>query len=111
LAINLDVGIRYLAAWLGGNGCVPIYNLMEDAATAEICRAQVWQWVRHGAVLDDQRVVTVSLVRDEVSRTVEKLRGQVPEQQLATAAYLYNEMLTDHDFPEFLTLQAYDYLD
>ena len=111
LAINLDVGIRYLAAWLGGNGCVPIYNLMEDAATAEICRAQVWQWVRHGAVLDDRRVVTTSLVREEVERTVEKLRGQVPEQQLATAAYLYNEMLTDHEFPEFLTLQAYEYID
>ena len=111
LAINLDVGIRYLAAWLGGNGCVPIYNLMEDAATAEICRAQVWQWVRHGAFLDDGRAVTASLVRDSVAATVEKLRGQVPEQQLAAAAYLYNEMLADREFPEFLTLRAYDYLE
>jgi malate synthase len=111
LAINLDVGLRYLAAWLGGNGCVPIHHLMEDAATAEICRAQVWQWVRHGAVLDDRRMVIASLVRDEVERTVEKLRGQIPEQQLATAARLYNQMLTDREFPEFLTPQAYEYLD
>jgi malate synthase len=111
LAINLDVGLRYLAAWLGGNGCVPIHHLMEDAATAEICRAQVWQWIRHGAVLEDRRIVTASLVRDEVERTVEILRGQIPEEQLATAAYLYNEMLADRDFPEFLTLRAYDYLE
>ena len=55
---NIDVGIQYLEAWLRGNGCVPIYNLMEDAATAEICRAQVWQWVKHGAKLDDGRPVT-----------------------------------------------------
>ncbi len=111
LAINLDVGIRYLAAWLGGNGCVPIYNLMEDAATAEICRAQVWQWVRHGSVLDDGRKVTRELVSEEVARTVEKLRGAVPEAELTTAANLYNEMLTDHEFPEFLTLQAYEHLE
>src|SRR5262245_10766006 len=57
LEVNIDVGIQYLEAWLGGNGCVPIYNLMEDAATAEISRTQVWQWVRHGARLNDGRVV------------------------------------------------------
>ena len=55
LRLNVDVGIQYLESWLGGNGCVPIYNLMEDAATAEICRAQVWQWVKFGAKLDDGR--------------------------------------------------------
>ncbi|HLK67342.1 MAG TPA: malate synthase A [Bryobacteraceae bacterium] len=110
LAINLDVGLRYLAAWLGGNGCVPIYNLMEDAATAEICRAQVWQWLQHGAVMDDGRPVALGLVRSELSRAVDNLRGQVPEEHLTTAAALYNEMLADPDFPEFLTLQAYDHL-
>ena len=56
LEVNIDVGIQYLEAWLGGNGCVPIYNLMEDAATAEISRTQVWQWVHHGARLNDGRV-------------------------------------------------------
>ena len=55
MSLNIDVGLQYLAAWLSGNGCVPIYNLMEDAATAEISRAQVWQWLRHGARLDDGR--------------------------------------------------------
>ena len=56
---NIRVGVQYLEAWLRGNGCVPLYNLMEDAATAEISRTQVWQWIRHGAALDDGRPVTV----------------------------------------------------
>ena len=110
LAINLDVGLQYLAAWLGGNGCVPIYNLMEDAATAEICRAQVWQWLRHGASLDDGRVVTPSLVREAMKRQVTRLRTELPESRLETAAALYEEMIFDTDLPEFLTLRAYDHL-
>jgi malate synthase len=61
--LNIDVGIQYLEAWLRGNGAVPIYNLMEDAATAEISRAQVWQWAKHGAKLDDGRLVTPELVK------------------------------------------------
>jgi len=111
LEINVDVGLQYLSAWLGGNGCVPIYHLMEDAATAEICRAQIWQWIRHGAVMDDGRVVTQQLVRDTMERRVEKLRAQVPNGHLATAARLYEEMIGGSDFPEFLTLRAYDELD
>ena len=110
LAINLDVGLQYLAAWLGGNGCVPIYNLMEDAATAEICRAQVWQWLRHGASLDDGRVVTPSLVREAMKRQVTRLRTELPESRLETAAALYEEMIFDTDLAEFLTLRAYDHL-
>ena len=61
---NLDVSIRYLDSWLRGAGCVPIYNLMEDTATAEICRTQVWQWVKYGAKLDDGRPVTAELVKN-----------------------------------------------
>src|SRR5271169_843875 len=61
---NIDVGLRYLGSWLEGSGCVPIYNLMEDAATAEICRAQVWQWIKHGARLKDGRLVTEEMVRE-----------------------------------------------
>lgn len=98
---NIDVGLQYLEAWLRGTGCVPIYNLMEDAATAEICRAQVWQWVKHGARLDDGRAVTADMVRqaiDEQSRP-----GQ--------AAQIFKKMMTSADFPEFLTLVAYDYID
>ncbi len=65
---NVRVGVQYLEAWLRGNGCVPLYNLMEDAATAEISRAQVWQWIRHGAALDDGRVVTAELVPSRAGR-------------------------------------------
>ncbi len=110
LARNLDVGLQYLAAWLGGNGCVPIYHLMEDAATAEICRAQVWQWIRHDAVMQDGRAVTPSLVRQMMQSTAEKLSMHVPERQLGTAVRLYEEMIYSPSFPEFLTLRAYDCL-
>ena len=94
LSINIDVGLQYLAAWLGGNGCVPIYNLMEDAATAEICRAQVWQWLRHGASLDDGRVITPSLVREAMKRQVTRLRTEVPR----TAARNGRRALRGDDF-------------
>src|SRR5258708_4882899 len=68
LSYNIDVGLQYLAAWLGGNGCVPIYNLMEDAATVEISRAQVWQWVKHGAKLSDGRAVTAQMVKGALAQ-------------------------------------------
>jgi malate synthase len=113
---NVDVGIQYLEAWLRGSGCVPIYNLMEDAATAEICRAQVWQWVRHGAKLTDGRPVTASMVLDATQQQLEKLRGELGAERFAhgkfsTAAQLFDQMMTNADFPEFLTLVAYDYID
>jgi malate synthase len=107
---NLDVGLRYLAAWLAGNGCVPIHNLMEDAATAEICRAQVWQWLRHGAVMDDGQPVTPALVRERLELQADKLRDVLPEPHLSNAAKLYAELVADGGFPEFLTLRAYEYL-
>jgi malate synthase len=100
--VNIDVGIQYLEAWLQGNGCVPIYNLMEDAATAEISRTQVWQWVKHGARLNDGRTVTADFVR----QTIRKIR---PQETLATK--LFQEMMTSAEFPEFLTLVAYDHID
>src|SRR5207245_498702 len=78
---NIDVGLQYLEAWLRGSGCVPIYNLMEDAATAEICRAQVWQWVRHGAKLSDGRTVTAPLVRAACDEQIEKLRQELGAEQ------------------------------
>ena len=103
--------MQYLEAWLRGNGCVPIYNLMEDAATAEICRAQVWQWVRHGAKLNDGRPVTADLVKRTIADVAEGLRGSLGGEQLARAARTYEQMMTSGDFPEFLTLVAYDYID
>jgi len=104
---NIDVGLQYLESWLRGSGCVPIYNLMEDAATAEICRAQVWQWVKHGAKLSDGRAVTGEMVRSIIAEQKNKLKGS----RMADAAELYDRMMTSPDFAEFLTLQAYDYIE
>ena len=104
---NIDVGLQYLESWLRGSGCVPIYNLMEDAATAEICRAQVWQWVKHGAKLNDCRAVTHEMVRSVVDEQANKLGGA----KMTEAARLFLEMMTRSDFPEFLTSVAYDYID
>jgi malate synthase len=105
---NIDVGLQYLESWLRGNGCVPIYNLMEDAATAEICRAQVWQWVRHGARLsDDGQPITQETVRACIAEQKKKLTGARAED----AGAIFDRMMTSADFPEFLTLVAYDYID
>ena len=108
LRINVDVGIQYLEAWLNGNGCVPIYNLMEDAATAEISRSQVWQWVKHGAKMSDGRQVTPELVKATVDKELAEKPG-TPNKKLA--AQLFSEMMTKGEFSEFLTLVAYDYID
>ena len=104
---NIDVGLQYLESWLRGNGCVPIYNLMEDAATAEISRAQVWQWVKHGAKLSDGRHVTPEIVRRIIDEEKEHLTGNCK----AEAAKIFDQMITSPDFPEFLTLVAYDYIE
>jgi malate synthase len=105
---NIDVGLQYLESWLRGNGCVPIYNLMEDAATAEICRSQVWQWVKHGAKLsDDGRPVTREMVRGFIAEQKKRLKGA----RMDDAAAIFERMMTDQDFAEFLTLVAYDYID
>jgi malate synthase len=104
---NIDVGLQYLESWLRGSGCVPIYNLMEDAATAEICRSQVWQWVRHGAKLNDGRRVTQEMVRKVSAQKKIELTGG----RMAEAAKIYEQMMTSPDFAEFLTLVAYDYID
>jgi len=113
---NTDVGLQYLAAWLKGNGCVPIYNLMEDAATCEICRTQVWQWVKHGAKLSDGRTVTPQLVRQAIAEELEKLRKQLGAERFDSAGFktageIFESLMTSADFPEFLTLVAYDHID
>ncbi len=113
---NIDVGLQYLAAWLKSNGCVPIYNLMEDAATCEICRAQVWQWVKHCAKLNDGRTVTMALVRQAIGEEMEKLRGKLGAVQFdamgfKAAGEIYEGMMTSPEFPEFLTLVAYNHID
>jgi malate synthase len=113
---NVDVAIQYLAAWLAGSGCVPIYGLMEDAATAEISRSQVWQWIRHEARLDDRRPVTLDLVRQATANRLEALRTAVGGDAFAgrryeRAAELFDRMVASPEFPEWLTRVAYEYLD
>ena len=113
--LNVRVGVQYLEAWLGGNGCVPLYNLMEDAATAEISRAQLWQWIRHGATLDDGTTVTADLVDDVLESEMATIRQQLGEQRWSGGRFreaiaLFRELCTDHELAEFLTLPAYDHL-
>jgi len=109
---NIDVGLQYLHSWLQGSGCVPIYNLMEDAATAEICRAQVWQWVRHGAHLKDGRLVTDEMVKEIIhQRAAELGSNKNNDEKLRQAADVLEELTTSQEFAEFLTLASYDLLD
>ena len=110
---NVNVGIRYLEAWLRGMGCVPLDNLMEDAATAEISRTQVWQWLRHGAKLDDGRTIDRSLFDGLLEEETAGIREELGEEaygqsRFEDAASLFAEMSTSEEFAEFLTLPAYD---
>jgi malate synthase len=106
---NLNVGIGYIEAWLGGTGCVPLHHLMEDAATAEISRAQVWQWIRHGAELDNGRTIDAALCCAFLDEELAKLRETATERgRYDEAAKLFRELIEAPTFPEFLTLPAYD---
>ncbi len=115
LRLNISVGVQYLGAWLNGLGCVPINNLMEDAATAEISRSQVWQWIHSDkGVLDDGRVVDDELFRAILAEELEKIHGQYPENLHSffdRAAVLFDDISTSDDFVDFLTLPAYDMID
>ncbi len=108
--LNVSVGIRYIESWLRGNGCVPLFNLMEDAATAEISRAQLWQWLRHGATLDDDRTVDAALVKTVIAEEVSTMRDELgdAENRLDEAVALFETVATAPEFAEFLTLPAYD---
>jgi malate synthase len=110
---NLNVGVLYLEAWLRGTGCVPIYNLMEDAATAEISRAQVWQWRRHGARIEGGPVIDEALVRRLLDEELARIRRTVGEERFgagrfAEAAALFRDLVLADEFAEFLTLPAYE---
>ena len=113
---NISVGIQYMANWLAGQGCVPLYNLMEDAATAEISRAQLWQWVKHpDAGLDDGRPITLDLfrkLRDEEMANIRTEVGEAVFNQVpyARAAELFDAIIAADTLAEFLTLAAYDHL-
>jgi malate synthase len=114
---NIDVGIRYLEAWLRGSGAVAIHNLMEDAATAEISRSQVWQWVHNDVKLADTgEQVTAELVRKVIDDVVADIRGEVGDEAFsagkwADARNVFEQVALADDFVDFLTLPAYDLLD
>jgi malate synthase len=116
LRLNVRVGIQYLEAWLRGSGCVPLFGLMEDAATAEISRCQVWQWLRHGARLADGRRVERDLVARTIREELAAIRESVGTEsyesgRFGAASLLFEKMMTDGELAEFLTLAAYDLID
>ena len=117
LCHNIDVGIQYMAAWLGGNGCVPLYHLMEDAATAEISRSQLWQWLHQPkGVLSDGRKVTPELIRSLFEDQMSKMREAVGAEPFARGNYnqarkLIEEIVLKNEFTDFMTLVGYEHLD
>ena len=114
---NISVGIQYIGAWLAGNGCVPVYNLMEDAATAEISRSQIWQWIRSPrGVLEDGRKVTRELVAKLLPEELARVRADLGEDgwragRYEEAARLFERLVMDDGYTEFLTLPGYDLLE
>jgi malate synthase len=109
---NLSVGVQYLEAWLRGSGCVPIRGLMEDAATAEISRTQVWQWIRHGARLVDGRLIDRTLVRATLAEELATIREDIGDRRYTQSRFdrareLFQQLIESDDLPEFLTIAAY----
>jgi malate synthase len=116
LRLNIRVGVQYMEAWLRGNGCVPLYNLMEDAATAEISRTQVWQWIYNAAQLDDGRTIDRPLFREIFAEEMSRIEEEVGQQRFRggkfeLAARLFQDIIERNELEEFLTLRAYPYLD
>ncbi|EKO3905177.1 malate synthase A [Vibrio fluvialis] len=112
---NIRVALQYIEAWISGNGCVPIYGLMEDAATAEISRASIWQWIQHGKSLDNGQQVTKPLFRDYLAEEIEVVKAEIGEQRFNAgrfdeAAQLMETLTTSDELTNFLTIPGYDYL-
>ena len=115
LRLNVRVGVQYIEAWLRGLGAVPLYNLMEDAATAEISRTQVWQWIRHGAELDDGRAVSPALLTQVMAEELDVITGEIGKDRMANgrfdeASRLFHQLAASGVLEEFLTLSAYELL-
>ncbi|OUJ34582.1 malate synthase A [Vibrio parahaemolyticus] len=113
---NIRVALQYIEAWISGNGCVPIYGLMEDAATAEISRASIWQWIQHGKSLDNGQQVTKALFETYLQEEVEVVKHEVGEERYQAgrfeeAAQLMAKLTTSDELTNFLTVPGYDYLD
>ena len=112
---NIKVGLRYVEAWLSGNGCVPLYNLMEDAATAEISRSQLWQWLKHESNLDDGRKITKDLIIQIFKDELQSIKDEVGTERFNSGKFdlamdLFREMILKEEFDEFLTLPAYQHI-
>jgi malate synthase len=112
---NIRVGVQYVEAWLGGQGCVPLYHLMEDAATAEISRAQVWQWIKYGVTTEDGQKVDAARFRRTLAEELERVKAEVGPARYQSghfpqAAALFEKLSTAPTFEEFLTLPAYQAL-
>ena len=109
---NISVALQYLASWLGGNGAVAIYNLMEDAATAEISRSQIWQWVHNDIPLDDGRRISAEMVEHLIDEELTSIREQAPDtfdaERYGQATALFTEVALADSFADFLTIPAYE---
>ena len=104
-----------MEAWLQGNGCVPLYNLMEDAATAEISRAQLWQWIKHEAILNNGSAITNEHFQLWLKEELDGIQSEVgidifEQGKFKEASQLFSEMITKNEFDEFLTIPAYQYI-
>ena len=112
---NIKVGLQYTEAWLCGNGCVPLYNLMEDAATAEISRSQLWQWLNHQSVIEDGISITKDLLDNIFKDEMNNIKTEVGVERFNNGRFdlaleLFKEMVYSKDFDEFLTLPAYKHI-
>jgi malate synthase len=110
--LNIRVGVQYIAAWLGGRGAVPIYNLMEDAATAEISRAQIWQWLKYGATLDNGKKATPAFFRKALKEEMQRVKKEIGAKAYAAARFpeaikLFSDLSLSKTFADFLTVPAY----
>ena len=113
---NIRVALQYIEAWISGNGCVPIYGLMEDAATAEISRASIWQWIKHGKALDNGQVVTKALFEQYLNEEINVVKAELGDERYQVgrfeeAATLMAKLTTSEELSDFLTIPGYDYLD
>ena len=112
---NIKVGLQYTEAWLCGNGCVPLYNLMEDAATAEISRSQLWQWLNHRSAIEDGTSITKDLLDNIFKDEMNNIKTEVGVERFNNGRFdlaleLFKEMVYSKDFDEFLTLPAYKHI-
>ena len=115
MRLNIRIALQYIEAWISGNGCVPIYGLMEDAATAEISRASIWQWIQNGKDLSNGKLVTKSLFRELLAEELNNVRKEVGEERwaqgnFARAAKIFDEITTSDQLVDFLTLPGYEEL-